>query len=112
MPRKQKNGSNNIRDMPLGRGHGADHVWTAPTPVSLRREEAQRRGEAVATPRPALARHPIRVGSRDLTPDELTKIAERSRSMVLVTAEEHKTHKQHARGMPHTILDHVTPGRR
>jgi hypothetical protein len=63
-----------------GRGHGADHDWTAPTPVSLRREEAQRRGGDQAAPRPALAR-PAQ-GPRDLTPDELAMIQNRARAGV------------------------------
>jgi hypothetical protein len=81
------------RPLNRGRGRGRDHdpapvkaqdeprPWEIPTPVSRRREQAQRQqkaqrlAEAVATPRPALA--------RPLTPEELRHVAELSRAGVV-----------------------------
>jgi len=98
-----------------GRGHGANHNWTEPTPTSVRNEMSRRRPEA--TSRRDDDRRPAGLSSsrpapveRPLTPEELAAIQAASAGLVLVTAEEHHGHKRHA-GNRHGILAHVDPRR-
>jgi hypothetical protein len=84
--------------------------WEVPTPTSLRRERSRRplgQGRRDARrPGEGLASRPV----RDLTDEERRAIEEYSRSLVVVSAEEHRVHKRYG-GNQHGILSHV-PGRR
>jgi len=88
----------------------ASHGWTEPTPTSSRRGTGDPRRDQDREPAAPPSRRPAPVRRRELTPEELAQIEERSRAGLLITAEEHDNHRRHGRNR-HGILAHVDPRR-